>query len=60
MMARLRASEKAIADAAATRSRAKAWEGFTLHPLVDSPALGRALLDGYIAAHPSIAALFTP
>ncbi|HMS36438.1 MAG TPA: 6-phospho-beta-glucosidase [Arachnia sp.] len=57
MMARLRASEKAIADAAATRSRAKAWEGFTLHPLVDSPALGRALLDGYIAAHPSIAQL---
>lgn len=53
-MARLRASEQAIAEAALTGSADKAWEGFALHPLVDSPRLGRALLDGYRAAHPSI------
>jgi len=29
-----------------------------MHPLVDSPQLGRALLEGYIEAHPGIAELF--
>ncbi|TRY18161.1 6-phospho-beta-glucosidase [Tessaracoccus rhinocerotis] len=56
-MARLRASEQAIADAAATGSRDRAWEGFSLHPLVDSPRLGRALLEGYSEAHPAIGEL---
>ncbi len=50
----------AIADAAATGSKEKAWEGFSIHPLVDSPRLGRALLDGYVAAHPSIAEMLAP
>lgn len=58
MMARLRAAEQAIAEAALTGSAEKAWEGFALHPLVDSPRLGRQLLDGYRAAHPEIDALF--
>ncbi|GAA4898788.1 6-phospho-beta-glucosidase [Tessaracoccus lubricantis] len=58
MMARLRAAEQAIAEAALTRDPDKAWEGFALHPLVNSPVLGRQLLDGYIAAHEEIAALF--
>ncbi|EWS81791.1 6-phospho-beta-glucosidase [Brachybacterium phenoliresistens] len=74
MMARLRAAERAILEAArhgqgasarggeeAARlrslAREKAWEGFSTHPLVDSPELGRALLDGYVAGHPEIAAL---
>ena len=57
-MARLRASEQAIAQAALTGNRDAAWEGFSLHPLVDSPTLGRRLLEGYVAAHPEIAALF--
>lgn len=57
MMARLRASEAAICEAALTGSASKAWEGFALHPLVDSPRLGRELLDGYRSAHPSIDAL---
>lgn len=57
MMSSLRASEQAIAEAALTGSTEKAWEGFSIHPLVGSPALGRKLLDGYIDAHPSIAAL---
>lgn len=53
----LRAAEQAIAEAALTGSREKAWEGFSIHPLVASPRLGKALLDGYVAAHPSIAEL---
>ncbi len=56
-MSALRASERAIAQAALTGSREKAWEGFSSHPLVGSPRLGAALLDGYVAAHPSIAAI---
>lgn len=54
MMARLRASEEAICEAALTGSAEKAWEGFSIHPLVDSPRLGRQLLAGYRRAHPSI------
>ena len=59
MMARLRASESAICEAALTGSAEKAWEGFALHPLVDSPRLGRELLAGYRRAHPSIDAALT-
>ncbi|WP_040282684.1 6-phospho-beta-glucosidase [Tessaracoccus massiliensis] len=58
LMARLRAAEQAIAEAAITRDEDLAWKGFALHPLVDSPRLGRALLDGYIEVHDEIAALF--
>ncbi|MDO5737160.1 MAG: 6-phospho-beta-glucosidase [Propionibacteriaceae bacterium] len=57
MMARLRASEGAICEAALTGSAEKAWEGFSIHPLVDSPRLGRELLRGYRQAHPAIDAL---
>lgn len=57
LMARLRASERCIAEATLTRSRDKAWEGFSIHPLVNSPELGRELLAGYTAGHPEIAAL---
>lgn len=64
MVARLRASERAIFDAAVLgvegeveRARLRAWEGFSTHPVVESPVLGRQLLDGYRAAHPEIAAL---
>ena len=60
MMASLRGAEQAIAEAAATGSRDLAWEGFSTHPLVNSPRLGRALLEGYTAAHPEIARLLTP
>ncbi|MBB1516628.1 6-phospho-beta-glucosidase [Tessaracoccus sp. MC1679] len=57
-MSTLRAAEQAIAEAALTGNREKAWEGFSIHPLVASPRLGKELLDGYAAAHPSIAELF--
>lgn len=58
LMARLRAAEQAIAEAALARDPEKAWEGFAIHPLVDSPRLGRALLDGYLKAHEELAELF--
>lgn len=57
MMSSLRAAEQAIAEAAVTGSRDKAWEGFSLHPVVRSTSLGRKLLEGYEAAHPEIARL---
>lgn len=57
LMARVRASERCILQAALTGSRDKAWEGFALHPLVDSVDLGRELVAGYVAGHPEIRAL---
>lgn len=57
LMANLRASERAILEAARTGSRDAAWQGFSTHPLVSSPQLGARLLEGYTAGHPQIAAL---
>ena len=57
MMSALRSSERAILEAARTGSREAAWRGFSTHPLVSSPQLGRALLEGYEAGHPQIAKL---
>lgn len=59
-MARLRASEEAIMEAALTGSAARAWEGFATHPLVSSPTLGAELLRRYRRAHREIDALLGP
>lgn len=59
MMSALRSSERAILEAAVTGSREAAWQGFSTHPLVSSPELGRKLLEGYEAGHPQIAALLS-
>jgi 6-phospho-beta-glucosidase len=59
MMSTLRASERRILEAGMTGSRDAAWQGFSTHPLVSSPVLGRKLLAGYEAGHPQIAALLT-
>jgi len=59
MMSALRSSERAILEAATTGSREAAWRGFSTHPLVSSPELGRRLLEGYEAGHPQIAALLS-
>ena len=59
MMSTLRAAERKILEAATTGSREAAWQGFSTHPLVSSPELGRRLLEGYEAGHPQIAALFS-
>ncbi|MEL4505119.1 6-phospho-beta-glucosidase [Luteococcus sp. H138] len=58
LMARVRSAERCIATAALTGDRGAAWEGFSTHPLVDSPRLGAQLLDGYQAGHPELASLF--
>ena len=58
MMSRLRASERCILRAAVDGDPGAAWEGFSTHPLVDSPELGRRLLEGYTRGHPEVAALF--
>ncbi|WP_010533102.1 6-phospho-beta-glucosidase [Brachybacterium squillarum] len=58
LMASLRGAERAILTAARTGDRDAAWQGFSTHPLVSSPALGARLLQGYTAAHPQIAALW--
>ena len=57
MMSTLRAAERKILEAATTGSREAAWQGFSTHPLVSSPTIGRTLLEGYEAGHPQIAAL---
>lgn len=56
-MARLRAAERRILDAALKGDAGAAWEGFAIHPLVDSPTVGARLLDGYREHCPEIAAI---
>ncbi|APU43079.1 6-phospho-beta-glucosidase [Streptomyces sp. TN58] len=53
----VKAVEREILAAAASRSRADAVKAFALHPLVDSVAVARRLLDGYAQAHPGLAHL---
>ncbi|MET7858086.1 6-phospho-beta-glucosidase [Streptomyces sp. NPDC005318] len=53
----VKAVERAVLDAAATGSRATAVQAFALHPLVDSVAVARRLVDGYTKAHPGLAYL---
>lgn len=54
-MARLRAAERRILDAAVTGDASAAREGFAIHPLVGSPTVGARLLDGYREHCPEIA-----
>ncbi|MEL4358112.1 MULTISPECIES: family 4 glycosyl hydrolase [unclassified Luteococcus] len=58
LISQVRAAERCILTAALNRDWDAAWEGFSTHPLVDSPVLGRQLLAGYRAGHPEIAELF--
>ncbi|HKG51522.1 MAG TPA: 6-phospho-beta-glucosidase [Actinomycetales bacterium] len=51
LVSSLRAVETATLQAAATGSRSAALRALTMHPLVDSAAVARTLLDGYLAAH---------
>ncbi|WP_353649545.1 6-phospho-beta-glucosidase [Nakamurella sp. A5-74] len=55
LMASVKAVEQLTIEAALTRSSELAWKAFALHPLVDSIAVGRALLDGYRQVHPGLA-----
>ncbi|MEE1742192.1 6-phospho-beta-glucosidase [Streptomyces sp. BE147] len=56
----VKAVERAVLDAAASGSRATAAQAFALHPLVDSVAVARRLVDGYTRAHPGLAYLDKP
>ncbi len=53
----VKAAEREVLAAAASGSRADAVKAFALHPLVDSVAVARRLLDGYAQAHPGLAHL---
>ena len=59
LMQQVKAVERHAIAAATTGSRHEALMAFALHPLVDSVAVARDLLDGYIAANPNIAAVLT-
>ncbi|MEV7726062.1 6-phospho-beta-glucosidase [Streptomyces sp. NPDC087917] len=53
----VKAVEREVLAAAASGARADAVKAFALHPLVDSVAVARRLLDGYAAVHPELAHL---
>ncbi|MEJ7647670.1 MAG: 6-phospho-beta-glucosidase [Nakamurella sp.] len=54
LMTSVKAVEQLTIEAALTRSSELAWKAFALHPLVDSIAVGRLLLDRYRQIHPSL------
>ena len=56
-MSRLRGAERCILESAVTGDVGAAWEGFAIHPLVDSPTKGQQLLDGYLEHSADIAAI---
>ncbi|MER5884771.1 6-phospho-beta-glucosidase [Streptomyces sp. NPDC001941] len=53
----VKAVEREVMAAAESGARSTAVKAFALHPLVDSVAVARRLLDGYTAAHPGLAYL---
>ena len=54
LVQQVKASEQLLLKASATRSRELAWRAFAAHPLVDSVAVARRLLDGYREALPEV------
>lgn len=56
----VKAVERAVLEAVESGSRAAAVRAFALHPLVDSFAVARRLVDGYLAVHPQLAYLDRP
>ncbi|TXS19254.1 6-phospho-beta-glucosidase [Streptomyces sp. adm13(2018)] len=53
----VKAVEREVLAAAESGSRATAVKAFALHPLVDSVAVARRLVEGYTAEHPGLAYL---
>ncbi|GGZ30454.1 6-phospho-beta-glucosidase [Streptomyces inusitatus] len=53
----VKAVEREVLAAAASGSRARAVAAFALHPLVDSVAVARRLVEAYTAAHPGLSYL---
>ncbi|CAM5352376.1 6-phospho-beta-glucosidase OS=Streptomyces sp. ACT-1 OX=1609288 GN=SACT1_1178 PE=3 SV=1 [Streptomyces griseus subsp. griseus] len=56
----MKAVERAVLEAAESGSGAAAVQAFALHPLVDSVAVARRLLDRYAEVHPGLAYLGRP
>jgi 6-phospho-beta-glucosidase len=50
----VKAVERDVIRAATTGDRTAALRAFALHPLVDSVAVARRLLDGYLATAPGL------
>ncbi|MEK9524606.1 6-phospho-beta-glucosidase [Streptomyces venezuelae] len=57
LVAAVKAVEREVLAAAESGSRATAVKAFALHPLVDSVAVARRLVEGYTAEHPGLAYL---
>jgi len=60
LMSTVKAVERLVISAATTGSVEDAENAFALHPLVGSVSTARAMLAGYRAAIPGVAALFGP
>ncbi len=58
LLRRVKEVEQLTVRAATLGDRAAAADAFSRHPLVDSPSLGAALLDGYERAFPALGALW--
>jgi 6-phospho-beta-glucosidase len=59
LLQQVKAVEQDTIEAAVTGSATSALRAFAQHPLVDSVAVARALLDGYRAQLPGLAAVLT-
>ncbi|MDR6866913.1 6-phospho-beta-glucosidase [Microbacterium resistens] len=59
LMAPVKAAERLVIAAALEGSRELAWRAFAAHPLVDSVAVARRLVDGYRERLPSLGALLS-
>lgn len=57
LVSAVKAVEREVITAALTGSRAAAVKAFALHPLIDSVAVARRLMDGYREAHPGLTRL---
>lgn len=60
LLQRVKGVEQDTIEAAVTGSAALALRALARHPLVDSEAVARTLLDGYRAGHPELAATLRP
>lgn len=58
LMQQVKASEQLTLQASLSRDPQLAWRGFAAHPLVDSVAVGKLLLDGYRERIPGVGAVF--
>lgn len=58
LVATVKGCEELVIDAAVSGDRTLAWRALANHPLVDSVAAARRILDGYIQRNPLVAKTF--